>query len=65
MVDLTGVIGEPFEYITEEIYIQETGEIVELEKQVVNPEFIINFALLLFLTIFLSNLILRTFFRKR
>lgn len=64
MVDLTDVLGNPYETVTESVYSID-GELIQTkETQQISITFITNFILLMFLTIFLSNVLLRMFFRK-
>ncbi len=63
MIDLSNVLGEP--YITVTDYVYSSGGYMPIQRDIINPQYILSFILLLFLTVFLSNIILRTFFRKR
>lgn len=63
LIDLSNVLGSPYITVTDYVYFNDGY--MPVQRDVVNPQYILGFILLLFLTVFLSNIILRTFFRKR
>lgn len=64
MIDFTTYLGEPFKMVTYQA-LDSTGKVVTLTKEVINVEFLANFAFIMFMFIFLSNLIIRTCFSRR
>lgn len=63
MLDLSSVLGQP--YITVTDYVYAGGGVTPVQRDAINPNFILGFILLLFLTVFLTNIVIRLFFRRK